>query len=88
MNNNKNADISKKYYEYVKSLTSSEYWPSDAMWIEESILEMKDQVYIRDLIAGAPEEYERLIIVMAILHWLEEYYPEEYAILKGGIRNE
>lgn len=88
MNNNKNADIRKKYYECVKDLTSSEHWPSDAERIEESILEMKDQVYIGDLIASVPVEHERLIIVMAILHWLEEYYPEEYAILEGGIRNE
>ena len=88
MINNKSADIREKYFEYVKSLTSSEYWPSDARWIEESILEMKDQVYIRNLISGVPEEHERLIIVMAILYWLEEYYPEEYAILEGGIRNE
>ncbi len=88
MNNNKSADIREKYFEYVKSLTSSEYWPSDAKWIEDSILEMKDQVYISELLSGVPVEHERLIIVMAILHWLEEYYPEEYAILEGGIRNE
>ena len=83
MNNNKTEDLRKKYLNVVKSLASPEYRHSDAQGIEETILGMTDLVYIRELVASVPEEHERLIIVMAILYWLEEYHPEEYAILKG-----
>ncbi len=84
MNIYKNAELRRKYSALVKDFSSSEYKDSDAQSIEEAVLNMEDLIYIRELVASVPERHKRLIIVMAVLHWMKEYRPAEYAILMGG----